>query len=400
MVTGSTRTRTIVCLFWVLAFAAIPIWIQTDAPGWDLQIYRNALHSMQAGHDPYADGIAVQETFHSQLAMHPNDTPPYTYVYSPITLPLLRVAADLPGWLSGSLYWLLYVAGILAAIWVGMQAGTPGERGFFVFLAPVAAFFPGLLVQDNLLSGNVAYIFYGLILVTALVGWRRGEWKWFYLAALAASCFKAPMLSVLVIPVLSARRQWLPACVTGVAGVGLFAMQPLIWPALFHHYLKALALQFSYNHDFGFSPAGLLGYALDHVGVAYSPATTIFYVLYALSLFCLLFYFSRQFLEGRFSLEQWMPVLLMGVILLNPRIMIYDVAPLTILMGLIVWRFFSGVAKPARAMLLCALFFLAINLFILVWTPILVWKSTDGVLLMVVFAAGCWNLARARQGIA
>jgi hypothetical protein len=317
-----------------------------------------------------------------------------------MTLPLLRAVGAVPGWLSGSVYWLLYIASMLAVIWVGMQGATPGERKFFVFLAPVAAFFPGLLVQDILLSGNVVYIFYGLILTAAVLGWRRGDWKWFYLAVLAASCCKAPLLSLLPIPILSARRQWKPACVTGVVGIGLFAMQPLIWPALFHNYLKAVELQFSYNHDFGFSPAGLLGYALAHAGAAYSPAATIFYVLYALPLFGLLLYLSRQFLEGRFSLEQWMPVMLLGVILLNPRIMIYDVAVLTVPMALIVWRFFSGVSRPARAMLYCALFFIATNLFILVWSPILVWKSTEGVLLVLVFAAGCWNLFRRRQSIA
>ncbi len=400
MVIRLTRTRAIVCLFWVLAFAAIPIWIQTDAPAWDLHIYMKALHALQAGHDPYVDGMAVQETFHSQHVLEASSDLPYTYVYSPMTLPLLRAVGAVPGWLSGSVYWLLYIASILAAIWVGMQAATPGERRFFLFLTPVAAFFPGLLVQDILLSGNVVYIFYGLILGAAAVGWRRDEWRWFYAAVLAASCCKAPLLSLLPIAGLSSRRQWQPACIAGSMGIMLFAMQSLIWPTLFHNYLKAVELQFSYNHDFGFSPAGLLGYALAHFGAAYSPATTIFYVLYALPLFGLLLYLSRQFLEGRFSLEQWMPVMLLGVILLNPRIMIYDVAVLTIPMALIVWRFFSGISRPARAMLYCVLFFIATNLFILVWPAILVWKSTDGALLVLVFAAGCWNLFRMRRSIA
>ncbi|HXB62143.1 MAG TPA: hypothetical protein VNU94_04750 [Acidobacteriaceae bacterium] len=390
----STGRQWIVRIFWLFAFAAIPVWIHTDPGAWDLHIYLRALHSLQAGHDPYADGIAVQQAFHAEQALHPSNAPPYTYVYSPITLPLLRAIGNIPGWFSGSVYWLLYVAGVLAAIWVGMQAATPDERRFFVFIAPAAAFFPGLLVQDIILSGNVVFLVYGLIFATAMVGWRRGEWRWFYLTVLAASCCKAPLLSLLPIPILLARKQWIPACVTGAAGIALFAVQPIIWPTLFHSYLKAVELQFSYNQDFGFSPAGLLGYALAHFGVSYSPATTIFYLLYALPLFGLLLYLSRQFLGGRFSLQQWMPVMLLGVFLLNPRVMIYDVSPLMIPMALIVWRFFASLTAGVRAIVSVSLFFVLINAFILVFSNILVWKSTDGVLLVLIFAAGCWNLLR------
>ena len=386
--------RTIVFIFWILAFAAIPLWIRTDLPAWDLHIYLNALHAMQAGHDPYADGIAVQQAFHAQQALHPNAVPPYTYVYSPITLPLLRLVGAIPGWLSGSVFWLLYIAGVLSLIWVGMLAVMPKERRYFLYFAPAAAFFPGLLVQEALLSGNVAYILYGLILVAAVAGWRRGEWRWFYLATLAASCCKAPLLSLLPIPVLSARRQWLPAALTGAVGVGLFAMQPWLWPTLFHHYLQAVELQFSYNQDFGFSPAGLFDQVLVHAGIAYMPASSIFYLLYALPLFGLLLYLSRRYFEGRFLLEQWMPVLLLGVILLNPRIMIYDAAPLTIPMALIVWRFFASFMTTVKTIACACGFFVLVNAIVLAVPDGVLWKDLDGVLLVVVFAAGCWNLLR------
>jgi len=384
----------VLCVFWILAFAAIPMWIRTDPPAWDLHIYMNALHALQAGHDPYADGIAVQKAFHAQLALHPHDPPPYTYVYSPITLSLLLKIGSVPGWLSGSVYWLLYIAGVLALIWVGMQACTPLERKYFVFFAPAAAFFPGLLVQDVILSGNVVYILYGVILAAALVGWRRGEWRWFYLATLAASCCKAPLLSLLPIPLLSARRQWLPAGLTGVAGLGLFAVQPLIWPSLFRNYLEAVELQFSYNHDFGVSPAGLLAHTLAEYGHAYSPASTIFYLLYALAIFGLLLRLSRKFMAGKISLQQWMPVLLVGVILLNPRVMIYDVAPLTIPMGLIVWRYFAAFTRQTATIVLSLAFLVFFNFIVIAFPDFDVWKTVDGLLLVAVFSAGCWNLLR------
>ncbi len=387
--------RGVVALFWVLAFAAIPLWIKTDPPAWDLHVYLNALHAMKAGHDPYADGIAVQEAYHARQMVQPNgDPPPYTYVYSPMTLPLLRAAGMVPGWLSGGAYWLMYVAGVLAMIWAGMQAATEKEQKYLMFFGPAAAFFPGLLVYDAILSGNIVYIFYGLILLTAVVGWRRGQWGWFYAATLAASCCKAPLLSLLPIPILSARRQWLPACVTGAAGLVMFGIQPWLWPTLFRNFMKAVELQFSYNRDFGLSPAGLFGYALVHFGRAYSPASSIFYLIYVVPLFGVLIYLSREYLRGGFSLEQWAPVMLVGVILLNPRVMTYDVAPLSVPMALIVWRSFSAVATGTRALIAPALFFMATNAIIFVFPSMDAWKRTEGVLLVAVFAAGCWNLLR------
>ena len=68
----------------------------------------------------------------------------------------------------------------------------------------------------------------------------------------------------------------------------------------------------------------------------------IFYLCYAIPLFALLFALSRRYLQGSFTLRQWAPVLLVGVILFNPRILEYDVAPITLPLTLIAWRFFAG----------------------------------------------------------
>lgn len=386
-----TPRRSVIFSFWILVFAAMPVWFAfVDAPGWDLAVYHNALRSLAIGHDPYADAIAVQQLFHSQLALHPDAPVPYSYVYSPITLPLLRLIGEFPIWLSGSVYWLVYLAGILAQIWAGMQATEDTERRYFIYLAPVAAFFPGFLANGVIWSGNVAYILYALVLVAAVLGWKRGSWRWFYLAALAASCVKAPLLSLVVIPILSARRQWLPASITTAAGVTLFAMQPLIWPILFKHYLQAVELQFSYNRDFGCSPAGLFSGVLYDHGIPYSPASLIFYLCYAIPLFGLLLYLSRRFLSGGFSLQQWIPVLLVGVILLNPRLIEYDVAPLALPLAMIAWRLLTSFTTPARTILFFSVFFGIANAF-----AIYSWqlrKLMDGPLLVLFFLAGSWNL--------
>ncbi len=390
--TQQTRTRTLAA-FWLLVAISLPIWMHFEAPGWDVGVYVNAIRSLRAGHDPYADAMAVQRAFHAQMAAQPKSEhvdPPWSYVYAPITLPLLRLIGSFSFWLSGAIYWIAYAASALAQIWVGMSATEPEERRVFVFLAPVAAFFPGFLANAIILGGNIAYILYAVVLLAAVVAWRRGNWVWFYAAVFAASCVKAPMLSLVVIPVLSARRQWIPATVTSVASLGVFALQPVLWPTLFRHYLEAVELQFSYNLDFGYSPAGLFGEFLSKRGLSYSPATSIFYLAYAIPLFAFLVLLSRHYLRGEFPLTRWMPVLLSGVILLNPRILEYDVAPISLLLALIAWRFFAvHLSRRATIVALAALFAAANAVAAIGWD---VHKWVGGPLLIVFFAAGCYNL--------
>jgi hypothetical protein len=386
----SPKARAVVVIFWILALAAIPLWIAAETPGWDLHVYANAIRSLRAGHDPYADGVAVQHIFHRDLALHLHAAPPMTYVYSPLTLPLLRIIASAPLWLSGACFWLAYIGGVLAQTWSGTQMSQRTEHSVFLFFAPAAAFFPGLIQHDVVLSGNIAYIFYGLILATAVLGWRSNRWHWFYLATLIASCCKAPLLSLLVIPILSTRKQWLPACVTGAIGFALFAIQPWLWPSAFHNYLEAIELQFSYNRDFGLSPAGLLGHVLFGAGVPYSFGTTVFYGLYALPVFALLLYLSRRFFAGNFSIEQWAPVMVLGVILLNPRIKEYDAAPLTLPMALVAWRFFASLTTRVRAIICSAALVALVNAVTAI--DIDNWKITEGPLLVATFAAGSWTL--------
>jgi hypothetical protein len=378
----------IAVVFWVCAMIAAVTWffVPTAASGWDLHVYASAIHSLRMGHDPYLDAIAVQRIFHAHLAEHPNAPPPFSYVYSPITLPLLKWLGGFPLQWVARVYWLLYACCTVAAVWVGMQAIETEERNVFLLLAPAAFFFPGLLENDVFLSGNIAYVIYGLIFVTAMLGWRRGQWMWFYLVAIAASCCKAPMLTLLAIPVLSSRKQWWPAGLAAACGVGVFAVQPLLWPSTFQHYLTAVELQFSYNRDFSCSPAGLLADALFNV-IPYKVTSGAFYLFYAIPVFAILFYLSRRYLDGEFSFGQWLPVLLTGVILLNPRIMEYDVAAIALPMALIAWRMFARDNTLGRTILEMSLFVAFVNSF-----SRSDWRSGECLSLVGIFAAGSWNL--------
>jgi hypothetical protein len=164
----------------------------------------------------------------------------------------------------------------------------------------------------------------------------------------------------------------------------------LIWPVLFRHFLQAIDLQFSNNRDFGASPAGIFaGFLFDH-GLAYSHGGFIFYVLYAVPLFSLLVYLSRKFMSGAFPRSRWIPVLLLGVILLNPRIVEYDLAILTIPLALILWRLFPWLASSRTAAISTVAVFVTIN--IAAFQSWILWKNIACILLVSLFAAGAWQL--------
>jgi hypothetical protein len=170
----------------------------------------------------------------------------------------------------------------------------------------------------------------------------------------------------------------------------LFAIQPLVWPSLFHHFLQVVnRLQFSYN-DYGCSPVGLLCRFLFGRGISYIVAGTVFYLLYAVAVFAMLFHLSHRFLEGRFSLLQWIPVLLLGVFLLNPRLIEYDIVPLMLPMALIGWRFLAHYYPPTRAFLYLVSIVAVGNVFAA--QNFGHWKQVEGIFLIVFFIAGCWSL--------
>ena len=393
----ANRLRAVAIIFWILAFVTIPIWTRTDPPGYDIAIYHKAILSLHAGHDPYVDAMAVQDAFHRTFAQHPHAFPPYSYVYAPITLPLLRFIGHLPPWFACAAYWLTLIAAVFSVLWVTTSAREHTELTFITLVAPLAVFCPGMLAHDTILSGNIAFILYALVLLGAYLGWTRGIWRWCYLAILIASCFKPPLLTLLAIPFFSARRQWAPAGATAALGLGIFAAQSRVVPALFLHFMQAVQLQFTYNNDFGSSPAGVLSNFLVHHGFAYSPASLICYTLYAVAIVSVLFHLSRQYLNGALTLQQWMPVLLTGTILLNPRIMEYDAAPLAIPMGLITWRFFTRDGITTRAILTYFGLFLTANL-IAVNVPG-AWKPTESLLLATVFSIGAGSLLQHNEAM-
>jgi hypothetical protein len=294
--------------------------------------------------------------------------------------------------LAAVLFGLPYIAGVGALSWFGLGLMEDDERRVLRYFVPVAIFFPGLLGSDSVLSGNIAYILYGAVLVSTMRALKSGDWRWFYVIVVVASCFKAPLLYLVAIPLLCARRQWVPAGTASAAGIALFAIQPLLWPHLFHNYLEAVGLQFSFNRDFGISPAGSFGgWLFDH-HLRYVPEELIFHLLYALPVCGLLIFMSHRYLQGELTERQWLPVMLVGIILVNPRLIEYDVAPIALPMAIICWRFFSQGRRFAETLVLVVPLFVAVNLVALSsWS---LWKLTEGPLMLVFFGLGVMNVLR------
>jgi hypothetical protein len=384
--------RMIPWVFWFCSFATVAAIVKADAPGWDLQVYTQAIEWIRAGQDPYVQSISAQRAFDEQHDPRISEPRPLTYVYSPITLPVLRLAGTITPWLRDGLYWLAYALAILAQIWVMMQLPDKRERQTFIFLAPAAMFFPGLLQHNVLFSGNLVYILYGLIFSAAYRGWKNGKWGCFYAAVLISSCCKAPLLTLLAMPLFSAQKQWRAVAASAAAGIILFAGQAWLWPQRFNNYLQAVEWQLRYNRDFGFAPSGMLGRALLDSGLPYLGASTALYLLFSMAMLGALDYFSRLFFRGQYPFELWAPVMLIGTVLLNPRIKEYDVAILTLPMALLWYRLFgSAIGSKHWAAIIGSILLLALNVIAHVGNG---WIFTEMILMLALLAGGCRQLTR------
>jgi hypothetical protein len=387
-------------VLWACAVIAAAMWAWQPGyvVGWDARVLRDAIWSLRGGRDPYSDALAAQEAFRRALAQQPGLAVPFSYVYSPVTLPLLRWVSKAPLWLSGSCYGGVYLAGTLAIVWVGTRFALPAERAVMRVIAPLAVFFPGLLQNDVLFSGNVAFFLYGGVLLAAWRGWRRGRWFWFYAAVLAASCCKAPMLSLLAIAPLSGRRQWRQGAFAAVAGVALFWAQAAIWPLEMERYLRTLDDMFRLGRDFSASPAGLVSEAL-YPWLPYRLTLTGAYVLYALPVFAVLVALSRRSCAGEIAERRWLPVLLLGVMLLNPRIIEYDAAAITLPMALVAWRLRPVQVSRRTLAAGAGLAFLSVNALMIAarmaFAP--AWRCGECVLLVGLFVAGARQLQTGRK---
>ena len=366
------RLLPIAIAFWSIAVVALVLLarIQIPAPGWDAKSYADFVLVVKNGQDPYQDSLSDQNAYRERLLRHASPPvrvscvdPPCGWVYSPLSLPFLKLAAKLPLPLLTIGYVAICLLCAIATPVLLLSATRPGiERTIFSLLAPATLFFAGLILNYVIFCGNVAYILYGIVFAGAALGWKRQQWLPFYLAVLVASCFKTPLLTLLAIAFLSDRKAWRGTLLAAIAGLCLLAAQPLFWPKEFPLYLQVIDMLFRYDADFGFSPAGLLATLLGHMHRPYSPWTVVAYLTYSPIIVAVLWTLRRRYLHGAITLQGWIPVMLLGTLLLNPRNKEYDLAAFTVPMALITWRFFGRTRTVPRAVIATALFILGLEI--------------------------------------
>ena len=342
--------KLLVAAAWLAAFLimALVLTPRPDWPvGWDAQVYWKAVVNSCTVGDPYAPGLAAQAKFHAE--MHANRDPkPFSYVYGPVTVPLLRLLGRFPA----SLVAVLFAAAMLAGVGLTLRSGwlmaKATERAWLRYLLPFTVFFPGLLATDAVRGFNVAFALYGPILAASVRGVRRGKWMWFYVAVLVAGIVKPPLLTLLAFPVIAGRRQWIPAASVGSAGVLVFASQAWLWPKLFSEYLLAVRLQFDWYSFFGLGPAGLLAEELHDAHRPYDLPSTVFYVVFAVVMLATMLAMKSWCERKTIPWQDWIPMVWMGTMLLNPRLQDYDLAAITIPMLLAAWRMTRYVVHLGR----------------------------------------------------
>jgi hypothetical protein len=379
---------------WLIAFVSILGLLIFHPPyGVDLRVYGKTIAEVQSNASPYLSGIARLEAGHAKGGFAFS----FNYLYPPMTLPLLRVLGHLSRGLCATVYLLLSFASFLTLLWIGLRCQENEESFTLPLIAPFAVFFPGLLCDDVWLHGNIVFLLYALLFSAAYWGWKREQWRYFYGALLIATYFKIPMLIFLAIPLLSAAGQLLPCILTGSAVSAIYLSQRVLWPVAYQDYLRMMNLEFRYNGEFGFSPAGLLGKYLCYYNHPYLALCTAFYLCYATVIFLLLRRVSRAYRDGRISFAQWVPFLLTGVVLLYPRIKQYDVAALTLPMAILFWRVLrERIASRRKARFLVAGGFTACNIFVGVSTLYAlnnaVWEPVAMVVLVSLFLISARSL--------
>lgn len=371
-------------LLWVGAVGSLVGMSHYIPSCWDLTIYQQAMQWLRDGLDPYAIGQA------RQIAEHARGHYAFTYVYPPVTMVILRILNHIPSLPGRLLYWTMYAGGFGCQLWAVSQLARPSERTLLRYVLPVAVFFPGLFPNEIILSGNLAIPLYGAVWMGAVRGWKQERWGVFYAAVLAASLFKLPLLTLLAIPVLMGTAEFLNSVMTAAGALALFFAQRLIWPKEFAEYLGDVQMQFTLNHDFGRSPAGILGQILSAMGRPFTTASTVFYLVYGALIFVVLASFAQSYRRKEVEGSTWMTVLLTGTILLNPRIMFYDALAITVPMLLLVvrgwqsragrWCLLAGAAATA-----CAYVAGQDN-------------AGDAILLVSVFVAGVYGLRTEARG--
>lgn len=270
----------------------------------DARIYGDAITRFRAGQSPY--GLTAELPF----------------IYPPI----FAIAGKwLAGLLTPAVGWRIYTAVhvtsviavpfILARFYL-RELGYVEAFALFI-LAPFA------VTENAVLGGNVAHPVYCAALLAAAPGLARNRWKWFYVIVVLASAVKITFLALLLLPILAGEGQVISSAITALVTGAIYLSQILWLPDLYRQFRMALTNQTFGARNYGFAPFGAAANLLErlHISGYFIPGAVE--ILFVAAILLVLWQLRRlRKPEG----SQWLALILVSIVLVNPRMFESDVA--------------------------------------------------------------------------
>lgn len=345
----------------------------------DLPVYMRAVERWLAGLDPYTGSAA-----------------PLVFLYPPAFLLIAGwISHLLPDHSGPAIYVALEVCAVCAMPLVLARYffRQPWLSPLFALLLFFAS--PRFTGIEALRTMNIASLLYCLAFVAAIPGLRRNQWTWFYLAVFLASIVKITFLSLLLLPLLAGRRQWVRSILCGCAVVIANLAQRAFWPDLYGSYVASLRQGIVFNQSFGYGVFGILAdyhYWERGIGVAAYVAATVL----ALALLTLMFWMRWRLDRAG---EAWQDVagngvfvamVVVTIILVCPRQMQYDI-DIAVFAAFVLWIY---ALKTSRVLLWMVLLFLPSLAMPLVVSNPRLRGGYEVFLCLAAFALGYWRLNR------
>jgi hypothetical protein len=365
----------------LFVMAAIVFWLlhRGDIAGWwseDLPVYAHAVETWLAGRDPYNASLA-----------------PLFFLYPPVFLYFAGFLSHLVPAGSGA---MVYAGAVIAAT---CTIPLVLARYFFrmAWLGPLFALllffvsprFTGVLALCGM---NIASILYCAAFVAALLGIRRNRWEWFYVAIFLAATIKITFLSLLLLPLLAGRRQWLPSIGCGAAVVAANLGERALWPELYAGYEWSLCQGILLSQQFGY---GLFGIVASYHHAQRIGAGIVAYVVGAIFAALLLtsMFLLRRRLDRCGTLTGngvWLALVVAAIILVNPRGMQYDI-DIALFAGFVLWVY--GLQTQRLLALMIMLFLPSLAVPLIVLNPHL-HGMYETLLVLAAFALAFWRMWR------
>ena len=269
---------------------------------------------------PCAYGITSYNSGHTP---YPTDNLSHMLAYPPI---FLWVGGPLARWLTPAFGWRLYtVVNVASVVLVQIILSAMFFRRLRIMQAIfLCCFMPIAFIATTIFwSGNIHLMWYGIAMLAAITGVRNHLWLPFYFATLLATLNQPVFAILLLLPVLAGQSQMLFAAATALLAGTAYFTEKLIDPSMYAEFQASVKYYLQASHDYG---QGLFGICAKLLGPHLSfavPLSMAVQAVFSASIFFLLLYLKPK--ERRDSLR-WLGLIAIAIVLINPRVMMYDAA--------------------------------------------------------------------------